>query len=456
MAAKVRASWVLGAAVVAAGAWMIPTGGAVATRVEGGALAPRSQALSASTARPGGELPVKALPGLPPELPPTLTGDAALAGQVDLARAELVGDHYEVPLAAGRRAVLTLDPRLQASAEKALARSKAPRGAVVVLDMDGRVLALAGRRTAGPEGGTDATPDWHLATTAWAPAASVFKLVTASALLEAGVTPSTKVCYHGGVRSVVASNLIDGRRDNRCQDLTYAVAYSQNAIVAKLAHQHLEPKALAAMARTLGVDGDLPGFALPGAAGEADVPPTNDLDFAKTAAGFENSHLSPMGGALLADTIATRGLAVTPHLVDAVIDGGRRTSVVGAAPRRALPEGVAARVGRMMEQTCVRGTARKAFHGRHRELPGGVRAAGKTGTLSRSKPFYLEYSWFVGYAPADHPKVAIAVALGNAELWWLKGHQVAQMVLRDAVTDPPDGGADDGKARRRADRKPAR
>ena len=69
---------------------------------------------------------------------------------------------------------------------------------------DGRVLALAGRHRAAP-----ATNDARLATSAWAPAASVFKLVTSAALLGEGVTPATRVCYHGGVHSVEADNLED-------------------------------------------------------------------------------------------------------------------------------------------------------------------------------------------------------------------------------------------------------
>jgi len=46
---------------------------------------------------------------------------------------------------------------------------------------------------------------------------------------------------------------------------------------------------------------------------------------------------------------------------------------------------------------------------------------------------YLQYSWFVGFAPADAPKVTIAVLLGNGELWHLKAHTAARMVLERAL-----------------------
>ena len=58
------------------------------------------------------------------------------------------------------------------------------------------------------------------------------------------------------------------------------------------------------------------------------------------------------------------------------------------------------------------------------------------GTLSDDGPSYTQYSWFVGFAPADAPEITISVLLGNAESWWLKAHTAARMVL-DRVLTPP-------------------
>src|SRR5699024_3146674 len=129
----------------------------------------------------------------------------------------------------GRRAVLTLDPDLQQLAEKLLDQSRAPRGAIVVMAPDGKILALAGRRTEEQKGAAKGTFDWRLATDVWAPAASVFKLVTATALVGAGVDGDSTVCFHGGLRSVTESNLKDDdKRDSRCESLAYGVAHSNN------------------------------------------------------------------------------------------------------------------------------------------------------------------------------------------------------------------------------------
>ena len=374
----------------------------------------------------------------PKPKPKKLVGDAELAGKLDLSKMELVGDHYEVPLSDGRRAVLTIDPELQAAAEKVLARAKAPRGAVVITGLDGRILAYAGRRTEDRKGGKDGITDLTLNNTVWAPAASIFKIATAAALVEAGVDPKGKVCYHGGLRSVMESNLEDHKRDNRCNDLAYGLAHSQNAIIAKLVHKHLEPEALRTTAATLGFAGDLPAWALGGQAGTVDVPAEKGVDFGKTAAGFRGSDLSPLAGALLANTIATGGLEATPTIVASIIDGEKTIPVERPAAQRVITETAADAVGDMMVQTCDSGSGAKAFRGKD-GLARSVKVAGKTGTLSR-KPapdweFELEYSWFVGYAPADKPRFSIAVVLGNTDLWWLKSHTAARMLVREALED---------------------
>ena len=63
----------------------------------------------------------------------------------------------------------------------------------------------------------------------------------------------------------------------------------------------------------------------------------------------------------------------------------------------------------MMTKTCASGSAASAFAGRR-----GIRdiaVAGKTGTLSRDEAPYMQYSWFVGFAPADKPSIVVAVMI---------------------------------------------
>jgi cell division protein FtsI/penicillin-binding protein 2 len=83
----------------------------------------------------------------------------------------------------------------------------------------------------------------------------------------------------------------------------------------------------------------------------------------------------------------------------------------------------------MMVETTLRGTARRAFHPRGRPLIPGVRVAGKTGSLSGRDPDG-RYEWFIGVAPAEQPKVAVAVVVVQGQVWHRSASQVSAQVFR--------------------------
>lgn len=344
----------------------------------------------------------------------------------------LAGRRYVADLTDGGRAELTLDPRLQQSTEELLRAFQIPFGAAVVVSVpDGRVLAMVGRSAADPRLGVE-----ELALRAWAPAASVFKVVSAAALVENGVAGNTRTCYHGGVSSVLADNLIDlPALDRRCDTLAFGLGKSQNAIFAKLATRHLTAADLTRVGRSFGFDEAIP-FELPIEPSHLDVPADDGLEFARTAAGFWHSTLSPMHGALVAAAIANRGQMPAPMLIDRARDrDGYPVTLPVAAPRRVVAAAAAREVGRMMELTTRIGTAKGTFRDRRgrRLLP--VEVAGKTGTLSaETDRGYVSYSWFVGYAPADRPTIAFAVVLGNNPVWRIKATYVGRHIVGEYLT----------------------
>ena len=336
------------------------------------------------------------------------------------------------PLSDGGQVELTLDAELQRAAEQLLADADPIQGSAVLLSVeDGRVLALAGRTRAAP-----GRNQVELALTAWAPAASVFKLVTTAALLDAGLKPETRVCYHAGVHSVEADNLEDHPAlDGRCKSLGYAVAKSQNAIIARLAHDYLDPASLTRAAEALGF-GTAPPFDLPTQASQLSAP-SDPLGFARVAAGFWSSSLSPLHGALLAAAIARGGEMPVVHLVERVVDGNGRILAAPAPgpPHRVLAASTASALGRMMVGTTEWGSANRAFRdpASHRRRLGGIRVAGKTGTLTGTDPA-LAYSWFVGFAPADRPRVAFAVLLGRQDESDIRAAEVGRALLARWLT----------------------
>jgi peptidoglycan glycosyltransferase len=347
----------------------------------------------------------------------------------------LIDGHYEADLTDGGHAELTLDARLQTSTEDVLRAFQIRyAGAVVVSIPDGRVLALVGRSAADPRLGAA-----DLALRAWAPSASVFKVVSATALVEHGVSASTRVCYHGGVSAVLPDNLIDvPSLDRRCETLGYGLGKSQNAIIAKLVTQHLSADDVARVGQTFGFGQTIP-FDIPVEPSHLDVP-ADPLEMARASAGFWHSTLSPLHGALLAATIANAGDMPAPTLVQRAVGAdGRPQSTPLPVARHVADAAVAAQVGHMMELTTRIGTARGTFRNKRgqRLLP--VEVAGKTGTLSADTDRGpIGYSWFVGYAPADRPRIAFAVVLGNGPAWRIKATYVGRQIVGQYLADTAD------------------
>jgi peptidoglycan glycosyltransferase len=386
-------------------------------------------------------------------LPLLLAASAPIASaetHVDLQSITRHGSTFVADLEGGGAAELTLNAGLQDAVEEVLAHYDVPFGAAVAISIpDGRVLALAGRSAVDPSLGPA-----ELALRPWAPAASVFKIVAASALVdEASLSGASRACYHGGVSAVLAENLVDlPRLDRRCATLAFALGKSQNAIIAKLAARHLQPAGLLRMANAFGF-GEPIEFEAPVEPSEIDVP-SEQLEFARTAAGFWHSSLSPLHGALMAAAVANAGEMPAPRLVERAADAEGRPLVLQRRPaRRVLPPAVAREVGRMMELTTTMGTARVAFQDRtgHPYLP--VDVAGKTGTLFyRGRPQdpalpaavlpdggFLGYSWFVGYAPARQPRIAFAVVIGNPRDWKIKATFVARRIVAEYLVSHADG-----------------
>jgi len=366
------------------------------------AVAVAAASRAGGVAEPTGERRAVSLPA-----PPSL--DAAY---LDPATGRLVA-----PLGGGR-AILTIDPRLQAKLERSLAGYRVPWGATVLLEpATGRVLAIAEHSRAEPD-------RKGLALAAFAPAASIFKIVTAAALLEQGVGPGDEVCFHGGRRRLAPRLLSDDpRRDRRCLSLTEAFGRSTNVVFAKLADRDLDADALRAAAERFLFNVPI-AFAAPIEPSAAEIP-DDPFDLASTAAGFGDVKLSPLHAALVAAIVANGGTFVPPVIVDEAL--GAPFPSPPPEPWRIVDEQVAADLAVMMRATVTSGTARKVFRRTGSALRG-VEVAGKTGSLAARSP-YRDYSWFVGYAPADRPEVAVATVIVNDRLW----HARAPTVAREAL-----------------------
>jgi len=363
---------------------------------------------------------------------------------LDLTRVDDRGQVATAPAHGNRVAELTVVPEYQRAALGFMRAGRVPEGAVVMTDIKtGKVLVWASY--------VDEGRTHDVASEATAPSASVFKVVTGSALIEAGLTPSTKQCYSGGEHTIKAGDLVDNkRRDKYCATLTQAMGRSINTVFARLAARNINRDKLVDMAERLGWGQDIP-FDTPVATSRLTIP-EDEVGFARTAAGFWNTTLSPFQGANLATTIANGGEMIRMHVVSSVKDdqgeiykGPTERQVI----RRAMDEATARAVTSMMEDTVDNGTSYRSFHDRSgRPYLPDIRVAGKTGTLTKPTPEGPFYTWFVGFAPSRKPEVAISVLVANGAKWRVKATNVACDMLRvyfadkgaPGVTDPNDHG----------------
>jgi len=352
------------------------------------------------------------------------------AGAIDPKHATVMDGKLGQVLADGTRVQLTLDPRLQSVAQATLERYKVEWGAVVAIrPQTGEVLAFAEH--------ADGRPDLsRLPLHAGAPAASIFKIITSSALLEfGGLGPDSEMCTHGGHHKLTLYNLKPSERlDTRCETFAQSLGSSNNVAFARWADEKLEPSQLQAMANRFLFGKRIP---FPWAVGvsEARIPTASRLGLARAAAGFEGTTLSPLHAALIVAAIANDGVMMAPYMVQHADKGG--TAVFDATPAKlaeVLTPELASKLRAMLEETVTSGTGRKFFEKKGQaRLP--VRAGGKSGSLAGKEDGQTRnYSWFVAFAPIDKPEIAVATLVVNGEEWTVKGAVPARDVL-DAYFD---------------------
>lgn len=347
---------------------------------------------------------------------------------------------------------LSLSLDLQKAAVAALGKN---RGAVVMIDpRNGEVLALASTPTydasaiADPRTAaatfdglrTDAEmPLLPRATLGRYVPGSIFKIVTAIAGLGSGaITPSTT--YRRQPRAEKDGLLVEGFRikdghhpstGSTRLDLIGATEVSCNIWYA-LAGLDTGGEALVAYADRMGFGSPLP-FDLPTAisqvtngGGSAPGGFVDDVELANASYGQAETFVTPLQMALVAATVANHGDLMRPRLVTEISSDQSGIRTIGPASMgRILPAADAAAVSDAMVQAVEGPLGRQFTSGA--KVPG-VITAGKSGTAElggSGEP----HSWFIGFAPADHPTVAIAVLVEQGG----RGGEVAAPIAGDLM-----------------------
>lgn len=322
----------------------------------------------------------------------------------------------------GRRVVLTIDERLQKSIFDLYKRFDPPYGVCVAMEpATGRIAAMVGYRR-------DGESDPGLALRALYPAASLIKVVTAAAALEAGsVDADDELPYRGGIYTITRRNLHPGNtRGTRTMSLEEALAKSANTVFGPVAVDHVGRERLETYMEKFGFGQPIP-FGLPVETSQGTVP-EDDYGLARTGAGFGDVFVSPLHMAMIMSAIARKGEMPRPLLVDRVEDEGG-DPVYEAEPsawRTTVSPETADLLLRMMVRTVEAGTSRRTF-GTAATTPllRDMEVAGKTGSLSGWNP-RMRFEWFAGVAPVNEPKLAVAALVVNSNRWRIKGSYVGK------------------------------
>ena len=151
----------------------------------------------------------------------------------------------------------------------------------------------------------------------------------------------------------------------------------------------------------------------------------SDWEVAATAIGQGKTEVTPLHMAIFASAVANGGNLMEPYLVDSIetADGGRRVKkYLPESYGQILTTSEAGLLGSLMEDVGSYGTAQS--------LSGyGYSVAGKTGTAEVSGKG--DNSWFIGYAPADQPQIAICVLVENDEGYYASALPVANAIFQN-------------------------
>ncbi|WP_246293702.1 penicillin-binding transpeptidase domain-containing protein [Desulfobacter latus] len=333
-----------------------------------------------------------------------------------------------------------LDTRLQAKLIrtlnylKTLDRGKPELIGMVAMDgSTGFIKAMAGFNQDNP----DANP----CTSAGYPAASIFKIVTASAAVEKlKYTPTTPLYFNGRKYTLYKRQLTNQKTKytNRVT-LETAFAKSINPVFGKLGQLALGEAALSNFAEKFGFnqnpntdfDFPVPHFAATG----------SEFHLAELGCGFNrNTLISPVFAVTMVSAMVNKGQSLVPRLVDRVANSDedeiyKSTKEVYKTP---VSPNTAATMKRLMKKTISGGTARKSFRGYSRDkVLSNLLIGGKTGSLS-NQAHTIKYDWFTGFGQqkTTNETLIVAVIVGHGKYIGTRACTHAKNMLKTYFNAP--------------------
>jgi penicillin-binding protein A len=313
----------------------------------------------------------------------------------------------------------SLDPRAQRVAVQALGGQV---GSVVALDpRTGAVKVMYANPSYDNNKNPNTQSTYNRSTQSGYPPGSTFKVVTATAGIDSGrYTPNSMVSGRSPitVSGVPLSN--DNNQAFGTIDLITALTYSVNTVWAQVA----EAVGRGTMTRYMKRYGfyakpplDYPPNELNASApwppgGRHPYPPGSpNEDIGRIGIGQGGLLVTPLQMAMVAAGVGNNGKLMVPHFTTKVVnqDGQTVETIKPRVYHQVMKSSTALQIAQMMKRVVDEGTGTPA------QL-GGVSFAGKTGTASIGvQGSNLTQPWFIGFAPVENPRVAIAVTIERTQ-----------------------------------------
>lgn len=345
----------------------------------------------------------------------------------------------------------TIVPAIQQAAWDALGDQ---RGAVVALDpTTGAILALVSKPSYDPAAlashtQADVTAAWEALNADEAeplmnralrgdlyPPGSVFKVVTAAAALENGLDPAAQLPAPVELDLPLTTRTLPNFGGAACsptgtQTLADALRISCNTAFGQLGLD-LGADALRDQAEAFGFSQPL---AVPMRATESSFPAEPDApSTALSAIGQYEVRVTPLQVAMISAAVANDGVLMRPYSVAAVRSAD--LEVVDETDPEEMGRAVSPETAQILTEMMV-GVV-ESGSGRAAQIPG-VRVAGKTGTAQTGNED-APHAWFTAFAPADAPRIAVAVvvenggSLGNEATGGAVAAPIARAVIQAAL-----------------------
>ena len=332
----------------------------------------------------------------------------------------------------------TLDPK---ATRVALEQLGGQPGSVVALDpQTGAVkvmVALPGYDDNNPNAKGPNISTLNRSTQGRYPPGSTFKVVTATAAIDSGqYTPSSAV---DGKSPITVSGVPLANDNNQTFgtiDLTTALTFSVNTVWAQVA-EHVGRRTMTKYMKRFGFYSKPPldyppdemtsSRPFPPGRGRAYPPASPNEDIGRIGIGQGGLLVTPIQMAMVAAAVANHGTLMKPRLTTKIVDQDGRTveKINASVYNHVMKPSTAQELTQMMKKVVDEGTGTAA------QL-GGVSVAGKTGTAQIGLPGSgLTQPWFIGFAPIDNPKVAIAVTVEQSQGGF--GGTVAAPIARNVI-----------------------